>query len=95
MEGLVQANAVITRSNSAGMAQLAHMTVTIHVMQEYLKTLLLATMNPTGTKRNFYGATGEILLMGVKSAQTIKQATRKMHITICNWLEAKTCGNDG
>ena len=32
LEGLAQSNAVLTSSNSAVMAQLAHMTVTINAM---------------------------------------------------------------
>ena len=39
LEGMEQANAVITRSNTAVMAQLAQMTVTINSMQAQLKTL--------------------------------------------------------
>ena len=39
MEVLVQANAVLTRSNSAAMAQLVQLNTIMGVMQAHLKTL--------------------------------------------------------
>ena len=39
---MTQAYAVLTISNSAVMAQLAHMTVTMNAMQRQLKTLAYA-----------------------------------------------------
>ena len=41
LEGLAQANAVLTRSKSTVMSQLAHMTVIMNYMQAQLKTIAL------------------------------------------------------
>ena len=49
LEGLAQSNAVLTSSNSALMAQLAQMTVTMNVMQAQLKTLASAQTNQAST----------------------------------------------
>ena len=54
LEGLAQANAVLTSSKSVLMAQLAQITVTMNDMQVQLKTLTSTTSNPTRTKRKFY-----------------------------------------
>ena len=54
LEGLAQANEVLTSSNSAGMGQLAHITVTMNDLKAHIKTLALATTNPTMSKRKFY-----------------------------------------
>ena len=54
LEGMAQANAVLTRSNSAVMAQLAQMTVTINSIQLQLKTLASAQTNQARTKRKHY-----------------------------------------
>ena len=53
LERLVQANEVLTSSNSAVMEQLAPMTVTMNDMQAQLKTSFSATTKPTMTKRKF------------------------------------------
>ena len=52
LEGLAQANAVLTSFNSAVMAQLAQMTVTTNVMEAQLKTLLSDQTNQTRKNRN-------------------------------------------
>ena len=54
LKGLAQANLVLTRSNSAVIAQLSHMTVKMNDMQVQLKILELTTTKPTRTKRKFY-----------------------------------------
>ena len=45
MEGLTQANGVFTISNTAVMAQLEQMTVTMNAMQTQLNTLMAAPTN--------------------------------------------------
>ena len=57
LEVLAQANAVLTSSNAAIMAQLAHMTVTVNYMQAQLKT---PTASPTRSKRKYYRCSCEI-----------------------------------
>ena len=42
MEGLSQANEVLTSSNTSVMKQLSKMNATINVMQEQLKTLSIS-----------------------------------------------------
>ena len=54
LEGLAQANAVLTNSNSAVMAQLAQMTVTMNAMQAQVKTLASAQNHQARPKRKFY-----------------------------------------
>ena len=54
LEGLAQANAVLTRSNSAVMKQLAKTTMTMNAMQAQLKTLASAQNNQAMPKRKFY-----------------------------------------
>ena len=54
LEGLAQANVVLTSSNSAVMAQLAQMTVTMNAMQAQLKTLSSDPINQTRSKRKYY-----------------------------------------
>ena len=54
MEGLAQANAVLTRSNSAVMAQLEYMTVTMNDMHAQLKTLASAQNHQARSKIKFY-----------------------------------------
>ena len=54
LERLAQANAALNRSNSAVMAQLAQMTVTMNAMQAQLKTLASAQNNQARPKRRFY-----------------------------------------
>ena len=53
LEGLAQANAVLTSYNSDVMEQFAKINVTKNSMQAQLKTLLPTATNPTRTKRNF------------------------------------------
>ena len=54
MDGLSQANAVLTRSNTEAIAQLANITVTMNTIRAQLKTLILAPANQTRSKRNCY-----------------------------------------
>ena len=54
MEGLSQDNAVLTRSNSAVMEQLEHITVTMNNMQAQLKTLASDPTNQTRSNRKYY-----------------------------------------
>ena len=51
LEGLAQANAVLTSSNSALMAQLAQITVTMNSMQAQLNTLTYAQNNQARSNR--------------------------------------------
>ena len=51
---LAQANAVLTRSNSAVITQLAQMNVTMNAMQAQLKTLASAQTNQASPKIKFY-----------------------------------------
>ena len=53
-EGLTQANAVLTSSNPAVMAQLEQMNLTMNAMQTQLKTLSSDPTNKTRTKRQYY-----------------------------------------
>ena len=96
LEGLAQANAVLTSSNSVVMAKFSKMTVTINAMQAHIKTFSLTTTNPTRTKRNFtVGYAGAILIVEVKPARLRKQATSKKHTTRSDWEEPKRGVNDG
>ena len=54
MEVMAQANSVLTRSNTAVMAQLAHITVTMNGIQAQLKTLAYSTTNQTRFKINYH-----------------------------------------
>ena len=54
LEGLAQANAVLTSSKYAVMAQLAHMTMAMNAMQAQLKTLASAQTNHTSSKIKHY-----------------------------------------
>ena len=54
MEGLAQANEVLTCSNTEVMAQLAQTNVTMNAMQAQLKTLSTTSKNPTISKRKYY-----------------------------------------
>ena len=54
LEGLAQANEVITSSNSESMAQLSQVTVTMNAMQAQMKTLTATSTNPTRTRSKFY-----------------------------------------
>ena len=51
---LTQANAVLNSSNSAVMAQLEHMTVTMNSIQAQLKTLTSTQTNQARPKKEFY-----------------------------------------
>ena len=50
LEGLAQANALLTSLNTAVMDQLSHMTVTMNNTQEKIKTLATAPKNQTRLK---------------------------------------------
>ena len=54
MEELAQSNLVLTSSNSAIMAQLAQMTVTMNAIKAQLKTLASAKTNQERLKIKFY-----------------------------------------
>ena len=54
LEGLTQANAVVTRSNSEVLAQLAQITVTMNAIQAQLKKLASAQTNQSRSKSNHY-----------------------------------------
>ena len=54
LEGLEQANEVLTSLNSKVMAQLAQMTVTMNAMQAQLKTIASAQTNQVKPKRELY-----------------------------------------
>ena len=54
LEILAQSNAVLTRSNSAVIAQLAQMTVTMNSVQAQLKTLASAQTNQTRANRKYH-----------------------------------------
>ena len=54
LEGLAQANAVLTRSNSAVMAQFSKMTVTMNAIQAQVKTLASVQSNQPRSKRKHY-----------------------------------------
>ena len=54
LEGLAQANAVLTISNSAVMAQLSQITVTMNAMQAQLKTLSYSQTNQARPKSKHY-----------------------------------------
>ena len=54
LEGREHANIVLTIYNSAVMAQLAQMNVTINALKVQLKTLTSTTTNPTRSNRKFY-----------------------------------------
>ena len=54
LEGLAQANAILTSSNYTIMAQLAQMIVTMKAMHAQLKTLASAKTNQASPKRKFY-----------------------------------------
>ena len=50
-EGMVQSNAVLTRSNIAVITQFAQMNITINAMQAQRKTLASAPTNQKRSKR--------------------------------------------
>ena len=57
MEGMAQANTVLTRSNSTVMSQMvlmAQITVTMNVMEANLKALAYSQTNQARPKRNHY-----------------------------------------
>ena len=70
MEGLAQANAVLTRSNYAVMAKFAYMTVTMNVIQAQLKHSPLHKPTKQGQKRSTTAGVAEATsLTGAKPAQ--------------------------
>ena len=54
LEGLAQANVVLTVSSLVEMAQLAQMTVTMNTLKEKLKTLASAQTNQSRPKGKHY-----------------------------------------
>ena len=82
MEGLAQANAVLTRLNSAVMAHLAYMTVTMNTMEAELKTL--ASEKPTKKVQKgstTAGVAGATTLTGSKPAHQRKWKTKRKGTT--------------
>ena len=54
LEGLAQANAVLTRSKSVVMSQLAQINVTMNTVWAQLKTLAYAQTNHKSSNRKHY-----------------------------------------
>ena len=54
LEGLAQANTVLTSSNTTVMVKLAQMTVTMNSMQAKLRMLAVAPTKQTRSKRKYY-----------------------------------------
>ena len=82
MEGLAQANAVLTRSNSAVMAQLTQVTVTMNAIQVQLKTLASAQNHQARPKkRSTAGFLGAISLTGAKPDRQRKRDINRRCIT--------------
>ena len=68
LEGLTQANAVLTSLNSVVMAQLAQITVTMNTMQVKLKTLASAQTNQARPKsKHYYWSCGRNYTYGGKT----------------------------
>ena len=73
MEGPAQANAVLTRSNSAAMTQLKQMNVMMNAMQAQLNTLASEQTNQEWPKRNhFCWSCGRNYTHGNKTSSTKK-----------------------
>ena len=95
LEGLGQANEVLTSSNSSLMQQLLHMTVIMNNIQAQLKILQSATTNTTRTMRNFYCWTcGRNFTHESKTCLAKKRSTRNMNITRIKWAGEKRSTND-
>ena len=96
MEGLAQANAVLTSSISIVMAQLAQITMTMNDMQAQLKTFTFApTTNQVRKGSTTAGFLGAISLTGTKPAHPRKRYTNITHTTINEWAEVKRYVNGG
>ena len=96
LEGLAQANAILTSSKSAVMVKLAQTTVTVNAMQVQLKTLSLTTTNPTRTHRKFYcWICGRNFSHGSKTCSGNKTGQRRKCTTRLDWAEVKMGANDG
>ena len=96
LEGLAQANAVLTSSNYAVMAQLVHMTVTINAMQDKLKTLASEQTNQAKPKRkHYFWSYGINFTPGEKPGQQRKRDIKRKRTTIIGWVAVKRDVNDG
>ena len=96
LEGLAQANAVLTRSNSAVMAKLAQMNVTMKAMQVQLKALSSAKNNQARPKRkHYFWSCRRNILTGSKPAHQRKRHTKRKLNTRKGWVEVKRDANDG
>ena len=96
LEGLEQANSLLTSSNSDVMSQLAEMTVTVNAIQKQLKKNHQQQQTQQVPRESFtFGYVGAILLMEVKSAQPIKRATRRKHTKSSNRAESTKGSNYG
>ena len=54
LEVIEKSNEILTRPNTAAMAQLAHMTMTMNDMQAQLRTLVSTPTNQTRSKINYF-----------------------------------------
>ena len=96
LEGLAQDNAVVTRSNSAVLAQLAQITVTMNAIQAQLKKLASAQTNQSRSKViTTAGVAVAISLTGAKPAHQIKQETKMKCTKRKGWVAVKRDVNDG
>ena len=78
LEGMAQANADLTRFNSAVMTQLAQMSVTLNSMKERLRILSSATTSQTRSKRKYYWwICGSIYTHGSKTHLAKKSGHRE------------------
>ena len=96
LEGLAQANAVLTIPNSAVMAQLAHMTVTMNTMLAQLKTLPSEKNNQARTNRKFYcWSCGGNFTHGRKTCSEKKTGYQEEVYYKKGWAAVKREVNDG
>ena len=96
MEGLAQANAVLTISKSAITAQLSQMTVTMNSMKAQLKHSPLhkpIKQDPKGSTTA--GSEGAISLMGEKPNHQIKWYIKMKRTKRKRWVAVKRSVNDG
>ena len=93
---MAQANAVLTISNSAVMAQLAYMTVTMNAMQAQLKTLVYSQTNQARPKREHYcWSCGSNYTHGEKLVRKRKREIKRKRTTRKGWVAVKRGVNDG
>ena len=83
MEGISQANAVLTSYNSAVMSKLAQLMLTMNAMQEKMKTLAATSTNLIKTKREFYCCRYR------SNSFLVVQPSRPSKLTIKRWPTTK------